>query len=106
MIHRTIMTSAITAAAVSLAMTTTAVAAEQFVPVTAYWTGPYAPGGSGVAGGWIDYMTLVNKRGGINGVQLTWEKCDTQYQPDRMIECYERMKANAPLFHPFGTGLA
>ena len=82
-----------------------ATAAEQYIPVTAYWTGPYAPGGSGIAGGWVDYMKLVNKHGGVNGVKLVWEKCDSQYKPDLMIECYEKMKARAPLFHPFGTGL-
>src|SRR5450759_5408467 len=53
-------------------------AKEQFVPVNLYWVGPYAPGGSGVAAGWIDYMALINERdGGINGVKLTWEKCET-----------------------------
>jgi len=29
---------------------------EQFFPVLSYWSGPFAPGGSGIAGGWMDYM--------------------------------------------------
>ena len=53
---------------------------EQFVPANFYWVGPYAPGGSGFGGGIIDYMQMINERdGGINGVKLTWEKCETEY---------------------------
>ena len=80
----------------------------QFFPVNAYWTGPYAAGGSAFGGGLIDYMKLLNARdGGINGVRLFWEKCETQYQNDRIVECYERMKnrgAGMALFHPMSTG--
>lgn len=80
----------------------------QFFPVSAYWTGPYAAGGSAFGGGLIDYMKLLNTRdGGINGVKLYWEKCETQYQNDRIVECYERMKnrgAGMALFHPMSTG--
>ena len=80
----------------------------QFFPVNAYWTGPYAAGGSAFGGGLIDYMKMLNARdGGINGVKLFWEKCETQYQNDRIVECYERMKnrgAGMALFHPMSTG--
>ena len=80
----------------------------QFYPVNAYWTGPYAAGGSAFGGGMIDYMKMLNARdGGINGVKLFWEKCETQYQNDRIIECYERLKnrgAGMALFHPMSTG--
>lgn len=80
----------------------------QFFPVNAYWTGPYAAGGSAFGGGLIDYMKMLNERdGGINGVKLFWEKCETQYQNDRIVECYERMKnrgAGMPMFHPMSTG--
>ena len=52
---------------------------EQFIPANGYWVGPYAPGGSGFFGGMIDYFQLLNTRdGGINGVKLTWEKCETE----------------------------
>lgn len=83
---------------------------EIFVPVTIYRTGPYAPGGSGVGGGFIDYMAMLNARdGGINGTEITWEECETAYQPDRMVECYERLKNRgdngATVFNPLGTGL-
>ena len=43
---------------------------EQFVPVLTYKTGPFAAGGSGFAGGFEDYMALLNNRdGGINGIK-------------------------------------
>ena len=85
-------------------------AKEQFVPANFYWVGPYAPGGSGIAGGMIDYFKLLNARdGGINGVKLTWEKCETEYRNDRGVECYERSKKKGPtgatLIHPFSTGI-
>ena len=38
-----------------------------------------------------------------------WEECETAYQPDRMVECYERLKGRgdkgATVFNPLGTGL-
>lgn len=82
---------------------------EQFVPIAIYRTGPYAPGGSGIYGAYADYLALVNARdGGLNGVKLVYEECETGYQPDRMIECYERQKAKGPTgaaaFTPSGTG--
>ncbi len=70
---------------------------EQFVPMTSYRVGPYAAGGSGTFGGFIDYLDMLNKRdGGINGVKLTWEECETEYKPDRGVECYERLKKKGP----------
>jgi branched-chain amino acid transport system substrate-binding protein len=70
---------------------------EQFIPMTSYRVGPYAAGGTGTFGGFIDYLDMVNKRdGGINGVKLTWEECETEYKPDRGVECYERLKKKGP----------
>jgi branched-chain amino acid transport system substrate-binding protein len=43
--------------------------------------------------GYIAYLTLLNARdGGINGVPLVWEECETVQDVDRGIECYERLK--------------
>ena len=98
------------AAVVALAAQAPAQSEEdmQFFPVNAYWTGPYAAGGSAFGGGLIDYMKMLNARdGGINGIRLFWEKCETQYQNDRIVECYERLKnrgAGMALFHPMSTG--
>jgi len=85
-------------------------AKEQFVPANFYWVGPYAPGGSGIAGGMLDYFKMVNARdGGVNGVKFTWEKCETEYNNARGVECYERSKKKGPtgatLIHPLSTGI-
>jgi branched-chain amino acid transport system substrate-binding protein len=85
-------------------------AKEQFVPANFYWVGPFAPGGSGIAGGMIDYFKMVNARdGGVNGVKFTWEKCETEYNNARGVECYERSKKHPPtgatLIHPLSTGI-
>jgi branched-chain amino acid transport system substrate-binding protein len=85
-------------------------AKEQFVPANFYWVGPYAPGGSGIAGGMLDYFKLLNNRdGGVNGVKFTWEKCETEYNNARGVECYERSKKHPPtgatLVHPLSTGI-
>src|SRR3979409_2029239 len=85
-------------------------AKEQFVPANFYWVGPYAPGGSGFGGGLIDYMQMLNARdSGINGVKLTWEKCETEYNNARGVECYERSKKKGPtgatVIHPLSTGI-
>ena len=100
------------AAALALAAATATAAAqnEQFIPANFYWVGPYAPGGSGFGGGMIDYFTMLNERdGGINGVKLTWEKCETEYRNDRGVECYERSKKKGPtgatVVHPLSTGI-
>ncbi|HZU83672.1 MAG TPA: hypothetical protein VE987_12180, partial [Polyangiaceae bacterium] len=66
---------------------------KQYFPLQSYRVGPYAAGGSGFFGGFIDYMQLVNIRdGGINGVKLTWSECETEYVVERGVECYERLK--------------
>ncbi len=81
---------------------------EQFFPVLSYRTGPYAPNGTPWANGFVDYLKLVNNRdGGINGVRLTWEECETGYATDRGVECYERLKGRpfTTAFHPLSTGI-
>jgi branched-chain amino acid transport system substrate-binding protein len=83
---------------------------EQFVPLLIYRTGPYAAGGTGIFGGMMDYMALINERdGGVNGVKLVWEECETAYNNDRGVECYERLKgkgaSGAAVVHPLSTGI-
>src|SRR5215813_4510402 len=57
---------------------------EQFIPNLVYRTGAYAPNGIPVANGIADYYTLINQRdGGINGVKIVFEECDTGYATDR-----------------------
>src|SRR5262245_38510713 len=60
---------------------------ELFIPLLVYRTGPYAPSGIPLANGLADYYTLLNERdGGINGVRLVWEECETQYNTRRSVE--------------------
>src|SRR3981189_180068 len=93
-----------------LATGTAAVAQnEQYLPVLSYRVGPYAAGGSGYYGGAIDYWTLVNMQGGINGVMLKWEECETEYNASKGVECYERLKkknGGATTVEPLSTGIA
>ena len=73
-------------------------AKEQFVPVLSYRTGPYAPNGTPWANGFVDYLKLVNAKGGINGVKIAYEECETGYDTARSVECYERLKSKKPSF--------
>jgi len=81
---------------------------EQFFPVLVYRTGAYAPNGAQWANGYVDYLKLTNARGGINGVKISFEECETAYATDRGIECYERLKTKnggATLIQPLSTGV-
>ena len=82
--------------------------AEQYVPIFSYRTGPYAPNGIPVADGTVDYLKLVNAKGGINGVKFKIEECEFAYDTAKGIECYERMKnknGGAAIVQPISTGV-
>ena len=92
------------------AVSTAAVAqnAEQYAPIFSYRTGPYAPNGIPVANGTVDYLKLVNAKGGINGVKFRIEECEFAYDTSKGIECYERMKnqhGGAAIVQPISTGV-
>ena len=101
--------TAVAAAGLSSALIPTlasAQAKEQFFPVLVYRTGAYAPNGVPFANGYVDYLKLVNARGGINGVKVSFEECETGYATDRGVECYERLKGKgATVFQPLSTGI-
>jgi len=83
---------------------------EQFLPVLSYRTGAYAVNGVPFANGQIDFLALLNERdGGINGVKLIWEECETGYATDKGVECYERLKGKGPTgaayVSPLSTGI-
>ena len=83
---------------------------EQFIPLLVYRTGPYAPSGIPTANGYIDYLKLINTRdGGINGVKVVWEECETKYDTKIGVECYEKLKnagaTGASLVNPYSTGI-
>jgi len=78
---------------------------EQRVSFMAFRTGPVGALSAAINGAAIDYMNLINDRdGGVNGVKLVWEECETEYKTDRGIECYERLKNRATMFIPVMTG--
>src|SRR5262249_32942149 len=78
-----------------------------FIPTLVYRTGPYAPNGIPSADGFKDYFALLNERdGGIEGVKIIHEECETQYDTKQGVECYERLKSKNPLvINPFSTGI-
>ena len=110
-IRSLIMAVAVAATGLTSALITTSVQAqakEQFFPVLPYRTGAYAPNGVPWANGYADYLKLINSRdGGINGVKISFEECDTAYATDRGVECYERLKGKSQgaIFQPLSTGI-
>jgi branched-chain amino acid transport system substrate-binding protein len=94
-LRQIVLAVAVAATGLTSALVSTQAAAqakEQFFPVLVYRTGAYAPNGVPFANGYVDYLKLVNARGGINGVKLSFEECETGYATDRGVECYERLK--------------
>jgi len=94
------------AAATALAVGTPAYA-EMVFPLLSYRTGPYAPNGIPFADGVTDYFTLLNERdGGIGGVPIRVVECETAYNTDKGVECYESTKAEGALYYqPLSTGI-
>ncbi len=82
-------------------------AADLVFPSLDYRTGPYAPNGIHFADGYADYFTLVNERdGGIGGVPVRVLPCETGYNTEKGVECYESTKGEgALLYQPLSTGI-
>src|SRR5215469_14449340 len=83
---------------------------EQFIPRLVYRTGPYAPDGIPFANGYVDYLDMINARDrGVGGAKLIYEECETGYNNDKGVECYERLKNHPPtgasLVDPLSTGI-
>ncbi len=94
-------------ALVILPITGSLALAQLTFPSFSYRTGPYAPNGIPVADGYSDYFTLINARdGGINGQKADVVECETGYNTQRGVECYEKVKGKNPLIiHPLSTGI-
>ena len=85
-----------------------AVAADTiFMPGFVYRTGAYAPNGIPFANGFKDYVTLINERdGGVGGVPIVYEECETGYNTKVGVECYEKLKSKNPVaIIPNSTGI-
>ena len=72
-----------------------------------YRTGPYAPGGVPFADGYADYFTLLQERdGGIGGEPIEYLTCETAYNTEQGVECYESTKGEGVLvYQPLSTGI-
>ncbi|NNJ74452.1 MAG: ABC transporter substrate-binding protein, partial [Anderseniella sp.] len=78
-----------------------------FVPSLSYRTGPFASGGTPLANGFADYFNMLNARdGGIGGVKIVVEECETGYNAQKGVECYESTKGKGALvYNPYSTGI-
>ena len=97
----------LTTMAVAAVMAAGPVMADLVFPSLSYRTGPYAAGGIPFADGYADYMTLLNERdGGIGGVPARILECETGYNTEKGVECYEATKGEGSLvYQPLSTGI-
>jgi branched-chain amino acid transport system substrate-binding protein len=76
---------------------------------TSYRTGPYAANGVPFSDGYQDYFTLLNERdGGIGGERIDLRECETGYNTEKGVECYESTKNagdGALIYQPLSTGI-
>lgn len=98
--------AAILVAAPLLAPAPARAADELYVPLFTYRTGPFSGSGAYIANGLRDYLTMLNERdGGIGGVKLAIEECETGYDTKKGLECYESVKDKKPvMINPWSTG--
>lgn len=93
--------------AVAAMMAAGPVMADLVFPSLSYRTGPYAAGGIPFADGYADYFTMLNERdGGIGGVMTRVVECETGYNTEKGVECYEATKGEGSLvYQPLSTGI-
>ncbi|HLN09478.1 MAG TPA: ABC transporter substrate-binding protein [Xanthobacteraceae bacterium] len=102
-----VLTAVLVAAGAAGAVTAAGAADGIYVPLLSYRTGPYAGSGIPIANGISDYLTMLNERdGGIGGVHLIIEECETGYDTKKGVECYEQIKSKGPVVvNPYSTGI-
>ncbi|MEM1074366.1 MAG: ABC transporter substrate-binding protein [Pseudomonadota bacterium] len=93
--------------ATAAVMAASPVMADLVFPSLSYRTGPYAANGIPFADGYADYFTLLNERdGGIGGVMTRVVECETGYNTEKGVECYESTKGEGSLvYQPLSTGI-
>ena len=81
--------------------------ADLVIPDLSYRTGPYAAGGTPFSDGYQDYFNLLNARdGGIGGEPIRVIECETGYNTEKGVECYESTKGEGALiYQPLSTGI-
>jgi branched-chain amino acid transport system substrate-binding protein len=109
MVMRKLLFGALGAALIGTTAYTTPVQAQDsiYVPLLTYRTGAFAGSGIPIADGMHDYLRMLNERdGGIGGVKLTIEECETGYDTKKGVECYESTKGKgAVVYNPYSTGI-
>ena len=95
------------ALAVTATMAAAPVMADLVIPDLSYRTGPYAAGGTPFSDGYQDYFNLLNARdGGIGGEAIRILECETGYNTEKGVECYEATKGEGALiYQPLSTGI-
>ena len=80
---------------------------ELLVPHMTYRVGPFAANGTMIANGFTDYFLMLNERdGGIGGIKVNPEECETGYKAQVGVECYESYRGKNALVHtPNSTGI-
>ena len=93
--------------AVAAVMAAGPVMADLVFPSLSYRTGTYAAGGIPFADGYADYFTMLNERdGGIGGIMTKVPECETGYNTEKGVECYESTKGEGALvYQPLSTGI-
>ncbi len=101
------MKTKLTAFALAGLMTAAPAMADLVVPNLSYRTGPYGANGTQYADGFNDYFTLLNERdGGIGGETIQVPECETAYNTEKGVECYESTKdTGALVYNPLSTGI-
>lgn len=66
-------------------------AETQYFPIASSRVGPYSAMGTGYYGAQIDYLTYINMTGGVNGLMMSWQECETEYNAVKTVECYQRL---------------
>ncbi len=81
--------------------------ADLVIPDLSYRTGAYAAGGTPFSDGYQDYFNLLNARdGGIGGEKIRIVECETGYNTEKGVECYEATKGEGALvYQPLSTGI-
>jgi branched-chain amino acid transport system substrate-binding protein len=95
------------AAGLSFAPSSASAADGIYVPLLSYRTGPFAGSGTPIVNGMADYLNMLNERdGGIGGVKVIVEECETGYDTKKGLECYEQVKSKNPVvLNPYSTGI-
>lgn len=107
MLKKLVLGAAALAVAGTMNVSTASAEDTLFIPSLTYRTGPFAAGGTPFANGFADYFNMLNERdGGIGGAKVVIEECETAYNAQKGVECYEATKGKGALvYNPLSTGI-